>query len=223
MRWQNRRMRRRSTIFVLIALLTGCVGPPSGRRPTGQRPAQIIPQSPELKQCLADLSRLKAHYSLLPDRNYGAGCSTTSSIQLTGVGIPITNITAIQCPLALALALWMREAVQPAARRAFGSAVVRLDSFGSYSCRNVKGRPKLAGTRSEHATANAVDIAAFVLADGRRITIEEGWNGSDKEMRFLRSIRAEACKRFQTVLSPDFNSAHRDHLHFDLGRGPFCR
>ena len=189
----------------------------------GQRPVQIIPNGPELKQCLADLNRLKARYSLLPDRNYGAGCSTISSVQLTGVGIPITNVTAIQCPLALALTLWTREAVQPAARQAFGSAVVRLDSFGSYSCRNVKGRPKLAGTRSEHATANAVDIAAFVLADGRRITVEGGWNGSDNEIQFLRSIRSAACKRFQTVLSPDFNDAHRDHLHFDLGRGPFCR
>jgi len=216
-------MRRRSTLFVLIALLAGCVGPPSGRRPVAQRPVQIIPHGPELKQCLADLNRLKARYSLLPDQNYGAGCSTISSVQLTGVGVPITNITAIQCPLALALTLWTREAVQPAARQAFGSAVVRLDSFGSYSCRNVKGRPKLAGTRSEHATANAVDIAAFVLADGRRITIEGGWNGTDDEMKFLRSIRAAACKRFQTVLSPDFNAAHHDHLHFNLGRGPFCR
>lgn len=204
-------------------MLAACVGPPGGRRPAGQRPVQIIPQGPELKQCLSDLSHLKARYSLLPDRNYGGGCSTISSVQLTGVGIPVTSITAIRCPLALALAVWTREAVQPAARQVFGSPVVRLESFGSYSCRNVKGRPQMAGTRSEHATANAVDISGFVLADGRRITLESGWNGSDKEMRFLRSVRAAACTRFQTVLSPDFNAAHRDHLHFDLGRGPFCR
>ena len=119
--------------------------------------------------------------------------------------------------------MWTREAVQPAARQVFGSPVVRLESFGSYSCRNIKGRPQMAGTRSEHATANAVDISGFVLADGRRITVENGWDGPDDERRFLRSIRESACKRFQTVLSPDFNAAHHDHLHFDLGRGPFCR
>lgn len=217
-------MRRSWSSLVLGALLAACVGPPGGHHPSGQRPVQVVvPQGPELKQCLADLSRFKARYSLLPDRDYGGGCTTISSVQLTGIGIPITNITAIQCPLALALAVWTRDAVQPAARHAFGSPVVRLESFGSYSCRNVKGRPQMAGTRSEHATANAVDISGFVLADGRRVTIESGWNGNDDESRFLHSVRAAACKRFQTVLSPDFNAAHHDHLHFDLGRGPFCR
>ena len=216
-------MRRSWSSLSLVASLAACVGPPGGNRPSGQRPVQIIPQGPELKQCLADLSRLKARYSLLPDQNYGAGCSTISSINLTSVGIPITNVSAIQCTLARTLVLWTREDVQSAARRIFGNSVVRLESFGSYSCRNIKGRPQMAGTRSEHATANAIDISGFVFADGRRITIENGWHGSDDERDFLRSIRESACKRFRTVLSPDFNAAHHDHLHFDLGRGPFCR
>ncbi len=216
-------MKRSWSSLALVASLAACVGPPDGHRPSGQRPVQITPQGPELKQCLADLSRLRARYSLLPDQNYGAGCSTISSVNLTSVGIPITNVSAIQCTLARTLALWTREDVQSAARRIFGNPVVRLESFGSYSCRNIKGRPQMAGTRSEHATANAVDISGFVLADGRRITIENGWHGADDEREFLRSIRESACKRFQTVLSPDFNAAHHDHLHFDLGRGPFCR
>lgn len=216
-------MRRSWSALALAALLAACVGPPGGRRPIGQRPVQGVPQGPELKQCLADLGRYKARYTLLPDRNYGGGCSTLSSVQLAGIGVPVTNIAAIQCPLALSLAEWTRNAVQPAARRAFGSPVARLESFGSYSCRNVKGRPQMAGTRSEHATANAVDISGFVLADGRRVTVESGWNGKDDESRFLRTVRKAACERFHTVLSPDFNAAHHDHLHFDLGRGPFCR
>lgn len=216
-------MKRLLSSLVPLAFLAACVGPPGGHRPPGGHPVQVVPQGPELKQCLSDLGRLKARYSLLPDRDFGQGCSTISSVQLTGVGIPVTNITAIQCPLALALAAWTREAVQPAAKQVFGDRVVRLESFGSYSCRNIKGRPRMAGTRSEHATANAVDISGFVLADGRRITLEAGWNGAEDERRFLRTIRAAACKRFQTVLSPDFNAAHRDHLHFDMGRGPFCR
>lgn len=216
-------MRRLCISLALLSLVAGCVGPPSGHRPTVERPVQIMPSDPDLKQCLSDLSHLKARYTLLADQNYGGGCSTLNSIQLTSVGVPITNITAIQCTLALTLALWTREAVQPAARKIFGSPVARLESFGSYSCRNIKGRPQMAGTRSEHATANAVDISGFVLADGRRITLASGWNGTDEERRFLRSVRAAACQRFQTVLSPDFNAAHHDHLHFDLGRGPYCR
>ena len=209
--------------LALLASLAACVGPPVGHRPSGPGSVQMVPNGPDLKQCLNDLTRLKARYSLLPDQDFGADCTAISSVNLTSVGVPITNVPAIQCALARALTLWTRQEVQPAARQIFGSPLVRLESFGSYSCRNIKGRPQIAGTRSEHATANAVDISGFVLADGRRITIENGWHGPDDERRFLRAVRGSACKRFQTVLSPDFNAAHHDHLHFDLGRGPFCR
>lgn len=211
--------------FLLVATVSACVSPSGGRRPTGQRPTQppMIPPTEELRQCLADLQRVNARYSLVANPSSGSGCSTLSTIQLTGVGIPVTNITAIQCPLARTLTLWTRDAVQPAARSILGSPVVKLESMGSYSCRNVIGRAQAAGTRSEHATGNAVDVSGFVLADGRRITVEAGWNGSDDERKFLRQVRQAACQRFQTVLSPDFNAAHYNHLHFDLGRGPYCR
>lgn len=216
-------MKRFWLILGLAASVAACVGPPKGRRPAVQRPVQVVPNTPDLRQCLSDLSRLRARYTLLPDQDYGGGCSTISSVMLTDVGIPVTNIRAIQCSVARTLAFWTRDAVQPAAVEIFGSRVVRLESMGSYSCRNVIGRPQSAGNRSEHATANAVDISGFLLSDGRRITVEAGWNGDDRERRFLRAVRQAACKRFQTVLSPDFNAAHYDHLHFDLGRGPYCR
>jgi hypothetical protein len=215
-------MPRPFLLFVLLAFVAGCVGPPKGRAPV-RRPVAVGPSGPELRQCLVDLDRLDARYTLLPDQDYGAGCSVTASVKLTSVGVPVTNIVAIRCPLARNVALWMRDSVQPAARRLFGSPVARLESMGSYSCRNVIGRPQAAGNRSEHATGNAIDIGAFVLTDGRRITVAQGWQGSDDERKFLRTVRQAGCARFQTVLSPDFNAAHWDHLHFDMGRGPFCR
>ncbi|HEU0133384.1 MAG TPA: extensin family protein, partial [Allosphingosinicella sp.] len=96
------------------------------------------------------------------------------------------------------------------------------ESFGTYSCRPVNGRP---GARlSEHGRSNAVDIAAFVLADGRRISVLAGWNGGDEDVRrFLRDIHKAGCRRFGIVLGPDADSFHRDHLHFDMGQGPYCR
>ncbi|MFM9853664.1 MAG: extensin family protein [Sphingomonadaceae bacterium] len=212
-------MFRAALPLALIALLSSCVGPPKDRRPV----AVAVPVSPELRQCLGGLDRLNARYSLVSGNNVGGGCSTLSSIKLTVAGVPITNVTAIQCPLAEALTQWVQGPVQIAARRHLGSKVVRIDSFGAYSCRNVIGRASAAGKRSEHATANAVDISAFVLSDGRRVSVLGGWNGKPEERDFLRAVRAEACTRFQTVLSPDFNAAHADHLHFDMGRGPFCR
>jgi hypothetical protein len=92
--------------------------------------------------------------------------------------------------------------------------------MGSYNCRNVAGTSK----RSEHAHANAIDVSAFVLADGRRITVQGGWNGNRSERAFLKAIHKSACRRFGTVLGPDFNKAHHDHFHLDMADNKgFCR
>lgn len=117
------------------------------------------------------------------------------------------------CPVAAALALWERDVVQPAARRHFDSRVVRIDHAGSFSCRRLYGRSE--GRFSEHATADAIDIVAIRLGNGRRITILRDWRGEPAEAAFLREIRDGACDLFSTVLSPDYNSAHADHFHLD--------
>ncbi len=214
-------MFRKTSILIPLMVVTACVGPPKGRSAdTAPRKAPAVVNE-NIKQCVGELDRLGARYMAIADQSLGNGCSTIGNVQLLGVGVPITNVTAVRCPLARALALWTRETLQPAARDVFGSRVVKIESMGGYSCRNIIGGR---GTgRSEHATGNAVDIGAFVLADGRRVSIRQGWNGSDDDRTFLRNIRGAACKRFQTVLSPDYNAAHFDHLHFDLGGKPFCR
>ena len=93
--------------------------------------------------------------------------------------------------------------------------------MGTYSCRTVAGTARLSG----HATANAIDIAAFLLADGRRVSVLNNWSGgTPAEREFLRVVHASACKRFGTVLSPDYNAAHRNHFHLEIGASrPFCR
>lgn len=117
------------------------------------------------------------------------------------------------CPVAAALALWEREVVQPAAQRHFKSRVVRIDHAGSFSCRRLYGRSE--GRYSEHATADAVDILAFRLGNGRRITVLRDWRDEPAEMAFLREVRDGGCDLFSTVLSPDYNRAHADHFHLD--------
>ena len=121
------------------------------------------------------------------------------------------------CPVAAGLHLWLRETVQPAARARLGSPVARIETFGSYSCRRRYSRPD--APWSEHATGDAVDIAAFVLADGRRLSVLDDWAGETADARFLRDVRDGGCDLFATVLSPDYNAAHRDHLHFDMAEG----
>lgn len=120
---------------------------------------------------------------------------------------------APSCPVAAAIRLWEWHVVQPQARRLLGRTVRTVTHFGSYSCRRLYGRD--VGDFSEHATADAIDISGFVLDDGRRISVLNDWEGDGKDAAFLRAVRDGACGLFSTVLSPDYNAAHRDHLHLD--------
>ena len=121
---------------------------------------------------------------------------------------PVTS-----CAMAAGLALWERDIVQPAAIDRFGSPVVRLHHAGSYSCRRLYGRAE--GGYSEHATANAFDVTGFTLADGRTISVLHDWKRDGPASIFLRDVRDGGCRLFATVLSPDYNAAHADHLHLD--------
>lgn len=132
---------------------------------------------------------------------------------------------AASCAVNAGLALWLRHGVQPAAEGALGSRVVRIEHLGTANCRRIGGGET--GAWSEHATGNAIDIAAFVLADGRRISVLKDWRKTSDEAAFLHVVRDLACRTFGTVLSPDYNAAHADHLHLDQAgsrRGwSFCR
>jgi hypothetical protein len=124
------------------------------------------------------------------------------------------------CPVAAALAVWERDVAQPAARRHFGKPIVRIEHAGSYSCRRLYGRAQ--GRFSEHATADAIDVLGFRLADGRRISVLRDWRGEPAKAAFLREVRDGGCDLFATVLSPDYNAAHADHFHMDQAdRGSF--
>lgn len=169
-------------------------------------------------QCRALLARAEIAYTALPRRRDGERCGYDDGIRLTGPPAFRPAGLGTACPVAAALAVWRREVVEPAALLVYGRRVVAIDHFGSYSCRRLYGRSE--GDWSEHARANAVDIAGFRLADGRRITVARDWTGPDGV--FLRRVRDGACTLFATTLSPDYNAAHRDHLHLDqAARGGF--
>jgi hypothetical protein len=111
---------------------------------------------------------------------------------------------------------WFAESVQPAAQRWFGARVVEIKQISAYSCRGMNGNPH--AHISEHAFGNALDIAGFTLADGRRITVKDGWRGLPEEQGFLRDVQGGACQMFNTVLAPGSNPQHADHFHVDLMR-----
>ncbi|KLE35640.1 extensin family protein [Aurantiacibacter luteus] len=122
------------------------------------------------------------------------------------------------CPVAAGLTLWIEKDVQRLAEEHLGMRVARIEQLGTYSCRRMYGAAT--GQWSEHATGNAIDIAGFVLDDGSRISVLSDWDSAGPEARFLRDVRDAACSNFGVVLSPDYNAAHADHLHFDQGRTP---
>ena len=182
------------------------------------------PSARETAQCEADLTREGVSFRVLPDKDYGNACGVYGAVQLTDIGVPVTGITAMRCGNARAFAGWVRNAVAPAAYQMLGSELVRVEGMGTYACRNVIGSAANAGKRSGHAIANAVDVGGFVLADGRRVTILKDWRSDDPAVRdFLKTIHDSACRRFGTVLSPDYNAAHANHLHLEDDRAGFCR
>jgi len=130
----------------------------------------------------------------------------------TLVPAEVTPPAKLACPLVSALDRWVSEGVQPAALHWFGQPVTEVHQIGSYSCRHMVGGSGV----SEHSYGNALDIAGFTLADGRKITVKDGWHGRPEEQGFLHDVQLYACETFATVLAPGYNIYHYDHIHVDL-------
>jgi len=175
-------------------------------------------------ECRALLDAAEQRYKVAPVVVGGPSCGYSDGVKLiASAGYDYVPRATLACPMAAGLFLWEQQVVQPAAQLHFGRAVARVDHFGSYSCRRIGGSG--AGGWSEHATAGAIDIAGFRLRGGHRITVAADWAGNARDAAFLRAVRDGACRIFGTTLSPDYNAAHRDHLHLDLasrGGGHFC-
>ena len=173
-------------------------------------------------ECRAVLARGDVGFTALEPTGEGE-CRREDRMTL-GEGLLTPAAPQMTCPVATGLELWKRHGLQDAARDIMGSPVARIEHLGTYSCRRMYGSQT--GSWSEHATGNALDIAGFVLEDGRRISVLADWNGDEDKAAFLRAARDSACGMFGTVLSPDYNDAHADHLHLDQaqrGLGGFCR
>ncbi len=172
--------------------------PPPGRSsaPYSQRPAATLP--PPAAQSLPRLGPAQPG-------------------PVTGFGpVAVKPTATLACPIVSVLDRWLADSVQPAAMRWFGARVVEIRQISAYSCRGMNGNPH--AHISEHAFGNALDIAAFTLADGRSISVKDGWKGLPEEQGFLRDVQAAACREFSTVLAPGSNVYHYNHIHLDLMR-----
>ena len=149
------------------------------------------------------------------------GCGYPDGVTISKSGISYGGSVLLRCPAAVALIMWERHKLQPLAQEIFGKHVTGVETFGTYACRNVYGREH--GRRSQHATANAIDVAGFSLEGGGRISVLRDWKDEGPRGRFVRSARDGACRHFGVVLSPDYNAAHANHLHLDMAPWMMCR
>lgn len=171
--------------------------------------------------CDQALGTSSLRFSRQADSDPSARCPLQNTLRIQGGDVALSSSFLASCPLAVAYVLFDIHTLQPAAQAVFGQRVTRIDHLGSFACRNVYNR---ANSRlSQHASANALDIAGFRLADGQRITLLKDWNDDGDKGRFLRRVRDGACKNFSTVLGPEYNAAHRDHFHLDMGLWQVCR
>lgn len=162
----------------------------------------------------------------IADIDLGNGCFVHNAYDVRSlVGVSFSKSAKMNCGVANETARWLDSTVQPAAQDAFGEKVVAIDVPSAFACRprNNQWGAKL----SEHGMGNAIDVSAFVLESGRKVTVLDDWGSWSDSGRFLKQVRAEACGPFKTVLGPGSDAHHRDHLHLDMQRhrsgGSYCR
>lgn len=178
--------------------------------------------------CIQTLKDAGVTVQRVPDRSDGGFCIAQGLVRITGGDVTpfASQGLVMQCPLAVRYVLWDRQVLRPAARSMLGSDVAQVDDFGTYSCRRIYGSQSETDRPSEHARANALDVGGVRLKNGRRISVLDDWDGQGPAgaagAGFLKQLRDGGCRIFATVLTPDYNAAHADHLHLDGAAQTLC-
>ncbi|KRQ97256.1 extensin family protein [Bradyrhizobium valentinum] len=187
--------------------------PPNGK--PDQQAAPEPPPTPQPSACRLALTDAIAIAPSIPDIRGANGCGGEDLVRLEAIVLPdkrqvsVKPAAILRCPMATALADWIRNDIAPLAI-SLGSTISDLDNFNSYECR---GRNRIVGAiLSEHGRANAVDVRAFKLANGRSISLTD--RTVPRQLR--ETVLHSACTRFSTVLGPGSDWYHEDHIHLDL-------
>jgi hypothetical protein len=189
---------------------------PANQAPAGpEKPAEQVPQAPQPSACRLALTEAIAIAPSIPDIHGPGGCGGEDLVRLEAVVLPDKHLVSVKpaailrCTMAAAIADWVRSDIAPLTQN-LGSEIDGLDNFDSFECR---GRNRIAGAPlSEHGRANALDVRALKLADGRSISLTDRNVPRDLRENVLHSV----CARFSTVLGPGSDWYHEDHIHLDL-------
>jgi hypothetical protein len=228
---------RRLLILLLLVLIAGGVAvyeswiriPPNflpwsevvlDARPGWFANVQLNSLSTDGAACRAALGRATMKFSVMADRKIGEDCGFTDVVRADSTPVAFSPRPVATCSLTAGLYWWQRR-LDEIAQAELGTRIVRIDQLGTYACRNINSAAE--GRRSQHATANAIDIAAFHTADGRVISVLKDYGKPTPEGRFLDAARDSACALFNIVLGPRYNRLHANHFHLDMGGFQMCR
>ena len=176
----------------------------------------------DAESCLATLET-GARVRLLPDHVENAQCHIRPQVSLSQAGLAELEPLNTRCQTALRVTMWERHGIQPAALRHLGQEVRQITHFSSYNCRQMRTTQGSTGRMSTHATADAIDIRGFILADGERINLLDHWEAPAPKSAFLKDVRDSACEWFRVTLSPDYNRLRADHFHLQHTGWGLCR
>ncbi|MBK68105.1 MAG: extensin [Rickettsiales bacterium] len=168
--------------------------------------------------CMRALDEIPISYKPLDDREVGT-CALNNQIHIEKSLFPYSAPVKGNCALMAALIAWEKNVLETLSKDYFDQPVKMITHYGIFSCRNVRGSNRV----SEHAKANAIDIAAITLDDGTVISVLKHWDDGGKKGQFLKALRDGSCDYFKGVLGPEYNSLHNNHFHFDLGPYRICR
>ncbi len=169
--------------------------------------------------CDLALATSGLRFTRLADSAPHPGCPVENAVRIQGANVGLSSSFMATCPLAVSFALFERHGLQPAAQAVFGQPVTRVEHVGSFACRSIAGSQR----PSQHSYANALDMVGFRLRDGQHISVLRDWPGQGDKARFLRLVQEAACDSFNVTLGPEYNAAHRDHFHVDMGMWRMCR
>jgi hypothetical protein len=173
--------------------------------------------------CRAALGTSALGFTWLGSVTPAKGCPVENAVRVAHASVGLSSGFLASCRLAGALDYFFRHAVEPDARRDLGQGVRQVVHLGSFACRSVIGDHGAGNVLSQHASANAIDIAGFMLDDGSRVTVADDWRDEGPRGRFLHDVHDDACGIFHAVLGPDFNAVHHGHFHLDMGFFRICR
>ena len=183
-------------------------------------PLKLAKLRSDAEVCYAELTDAGVEFTRLPPDDPSKRCALENAMVLDKSLTPYSSAPLkLTCGETASIYLWERNFVRPLAEDILGSPVATIETYGSFSCRTIAGSSRM----SQHAYANAIDIWGFRLEDGRLITVKDHWREDGPNGEFLDAVHEGACGLFSVLLGPDYNAAHADHFHMDMGPSRICR